>query len=123
MSIVDHKMSNLLQPQAQNVSVSPSLDPMIVPTRNTLPPSKTASSTLLISSIVNDNLNEILDKPEFLPHTGVNFTVLLTGRNTVGDTKLVNIPLTKYRRHRLLRLPSLEVQRRYRHFVDFHETT
>jgi serine/threonine protein kinase len=120
MSIVDHKMSNLLQPQAQNVSVSPSLDPMIVPTRNTLPPSKTASSTLLISGIVNDNLNEILDKPEFLPHTGATFTVLLTGRNTIGDTKTGKY--TTYQIQTTQTAPFVRrwsVQRRYRHFVDF----
>jgi serine/threonine protein kinase len=120
LSLVDHKMSNLLQSHPQKVSVSPSLDPMIVPARDRQ--KKTIISDLPTSELdfVGNHNDKLLHNPEFLPRSDAKFTVTLTGRDTIGDTK--NGKYTTYQIQTTQTDPCIRrwtVQRRYRHFVDF----
>ena len=109
VSILEPTLTQILQGQTLKSSVSPTLDPMIVPQSSSKPTEFSKGSSSLS-----------VEKPEFLPLLGANFTVGVTGRSIISEpgngkftTYTLQIRQTEPYVH------TWSVRRRYRHFVDF----
>lgn len=109
VSILEPTLTQILQGQTLKSSVSPTLDPMIVPQSSPKPAEFSKGSSSLS-----------VEKPEFLPLSGTNFTVGVMGRSIIsepGNGKFTTYTLQIRQTEPDVRTWS--VRRRYRHFVDF----